>query len=67
MHKLDDFIGKWIIQNQPWKEANSVLNTLAGNAWATLHVRLGHDGHSQNTQQKKAQGAGNGPTQQRWY
>ena len=36
MNKLDDFIGKWRRLKQAGKEANLVLNTLAGYAWATL-------------------------------
>ena len=54
MNELDDFIGKWRRLKQAGKEANLVLNTLAGNAWATLSVRLGHGGPDQHTQQQKA-------------
>ena len=54
MNKLYDFIGKWMKLKQAGKEANLVLNTLAGNTLATLSVRLGHGGPSQHTQQKKA-------------
>ena len=42
-----------------------VISTLAGNAWATLSVRIGHGGPGQHTQQQKARGARNGPAQQR--
>ena len=38
-------------------EGNLVLITLAGNAWATLSVCLGHGGPSQHTKQQKARGA----------
>ena len=42
MNELDDFIGKWKRLKKAGKEANLVLITFAGNAWATLSVRLGH-------------------------
>ena len=44
MNELYDFIGKWMRLKQAGKEANLVLNTLAGNAWATLSVCIGHGG-----------------------
>ena len=65
MNELDDFIGEWRRLKQAGKEANLVLNTLAGNEWATLSVRLWQEGPSQHTQQEKARGAQNGPAQQR--
>ena len=34
VNELDNFIGKWMKLKQTGKEANLVLNTLAGNAWA---------------------------------
>ena len=40
MNELEDFIGKWRKLRQAGKEANLVLNTLAGNAWATLSVSI---------------------------
>ena len=36
MNELDDFIGNWRKLRQAEKEANLVLSTLAGIAWATL-------------------------------
>ena len=57
MNKLDDLFGKWMKLMQTGEEANLVLNTLAGNAWATLSVRLGHGGLSQHNKQQKARGA----------
>ena len=65
MNELDDFIGKFKRLQQAGKEANLVLKTLAGNAWATLSVRIGHWGPGQHTQQQKARGARNDPAQQR--
>ena len=65
MNELDDFIGKWRKLRQAGKEAILVLNTLAGNAWATISVHLGHGGPVQHIQQQKAWGARNGPAQQR--
>ena len=53
MNELDDFIGKFKRLQQAGKEANLVLNTLAGNAWATLSVRIGPVGPGQ----QKARGA----------
>ena len=53
VNALYDFLGKWRGLKQAGKEAKSVLNTLAGNAWATLSVCIG---------QQKARGAPNGPT-----
>ena len=38
---------------QAGKEVNLVLNTLAGNTWATLSVCLGHGGPSQHTNSRK--------------
>ena len=61
MNELDDFIGKFKRLQQAGKEANLVLNTLAGSAWATLSVRIGP---GQHTHQQKARGARNGPAQQ---
>ena len=49
MNKLDDFIGKWRRLKQARKKANLVLNTLSGNAWASLIVPLGHGGPGQHT------------------
>ena len=65
LDEFDKFIGKWLKLKQTVKEANLVLRTQAGNAWATLSVRLGHGGPSQQIHQKKAQGVWNGPAQQR--
>ena len=65
MNELDDFIGKWRKLRQAGKEAILVLNTLAGNAWATFSVCLGHGGPGQHTQQQKARGDRNGLAQQR--
>ena len=50
MNELDDFIGKRMKLKQAGKKANLVLNTLAGNAWATLSVHIGHGGPGQHTQ-----------------
>ena len=57
MNELDDFIGKWRKLKQAGKEANLVLNTLAGNAWETLSVHLGHGGPSQHTHSRKHEDA----------
>ena len=45
MNEFDDFIGKLKRLQQAGKEANLVLNTLAGNAWATLchKSKLGYE------------------------
>ena len=51
MNELDDFISKLRRLQQAGKEANLVLNTHAGNAWATLSVRIGHGGPGQHTQE----------------
>ena len=63
MNESDDF--KRL--HQAGKEANLVLNTLAGSAWATLSVCIGPGGPGQHTHQQKAQGARNGPAQQSRY
>ena len=65
MNELDDLEGKFKRQQQAGKEANIVLNTLAESAWATLSVRIGTGGPGQHTHQQKAQGARNGPAQQK--
>ena len=65
MNQLEDFIDEWLKLKLTGKEAKLVLNTIAGNDWATLSVRLGHGGPSHHIQQQKAQGAQNGPAQQR--
>ena len=57
MNELNYFIGKFNRLQQAGKKANLVLNTLAGNAWETLSVRIVPGGPGQHTQQK-AQGAG---------
>ena len=54
MNELDDFIGKFKRLQQAGKEANLVLNTLAGSAWATLSVCIGPGGPGQHTNQLKA-------------
>ena len=57
MNEKEDFICKWRRLKQAGKEANLVLNTLAGNAWVTLSVDIGHGGPGQHTQQQKERGA----------
>ena len=54
MSELADFIGKFKRLHEAGKEANLVLNTLAGSAWATLSVRIGPGGPGQHTHQQKA-------------
>ena len=65
MSELADFIGKFKRLHEAGKEANLVLNTLAGSAWATLSVRIRPGGPGQQTHQQKARGARNGPAQQK--
>ena len=65
MSELADFIGKFKRLHEAGKEANLVLNTLAGSAWATLSVCIRPEGPGQQTHQRKARGARNGPAQQK--